>query len=240
MPAASGAERKDPWLSRLGAKERGMLLSVLILFALAWVVFEAADLSLDGQGVSLDRQILLSLRDEIDTDDPIGPPWAEESARDITALGGVAVLSLITVAVSAYLFLRRKARLALIVVLTVASGNMLTLILKAFFDRPRPTLVSHESLVYTASFPSGHSMMAAVTYFTLAALLIRVEKSRRIKAFFFFVSLILTVSVGISRVYLGVHWPSDVLAGWALGIGWAFLSHLLAGNLQKQGKVETA
>lgn len=217
-----------------------MLVSAFLLFAFAWVAYELIEAVVVGSQGSLDRLVLLALRDEIDLDDPLGPPWMEESGRDITALGGVVVLSLITLATALYLLLRRKGRIALFLLLTIASGNLITLFLKALFDRPRPELVSHESLVYTASFPSGHSMMAALTFFTLATLLARVEKSRRVKAFFFFVSLVLTIAVGLSRVYMGVHWPSDVLAGWALGIGWALLSHLLAARLQSRGKVETA
>jgi undecaprenyl-diphosphatase len=112
-------------------------------------------------------------------------------------------------------------------------------VLKAAFERPRPDLVPHGSYVSTASFPSGHSMMAAVVYLTLGALLARVEPDRRVKVFILTAAVLLALLVGVSRVYLGVHWPTDVLAGWTVGAGWALLFWLVARALQRRGSVET-
>jgi undecaprenyl-diphosphatase len=111
-------------------------------------------------------------------------------------------------------------------------------VLKEFFERPRPDLVPHGAEVFTASFPSGHAMMSAVVYLTLGALLARVETGLRVKAFVLSVSVLLTVLVGISRVYLGVHWPTDVLAGWTVGAAWAVMCWLIARVLQRKGRVE--
>jgi undecaprenyl-diphosphatase len=110
--------------------------------------------------------------------------------------------------------------------------------LKYSIDRDRPALVPHGSVVYTASFPSGHSMLAASTYLTMGALLARVQRRRRIKAYILMVAITATLLVGISRVYLGVHWPTDVIAGWTAGTGWALLCWLLARWLQAHGAVE--
>jgi undecaprenyl-diphosphatase len=115
---------------------------------------------------------------------------------------------------------------------------MLSTGLKMGFERPRPDLVPHATQVYTASFPSGHAMLSAVTYLTLGALLSRVQRRRRVKAFFLGLALTLTLLIGLSRVYLGVHWPSDVLAGWCIGAAWASLCWFVALQLQRSGQVE--
>jgi undecaprenyl-diphosphatase len=158
--------------------------------------------------------------------------------RDFTALGGVGVLTFITIAALGSLLLSRRFRMALFTLVAVSGGMLLSTLLKLGFDRPRPDLVPHESIVYTASFPSGHSMMSAVTYLTLAALLNSVEPSRRLKAYLLIVAIAVTVLTGVSRVYLGVHWPTDVLAGWAAGAAWAALCWLVAHYMQRRGKVE--
>jgi undecaprenyl-diphosphatase len=126
----------------------------------------------------------------------------------------------------------------LLVIGAVCGGMMLSTALKMGFERPRPDLVPHATRVYTASFPSGHAMLSATAYLTLGALLARVEKLRRIKAFFLGLAVCLTLLIGISRVYLGVHWPSDVLAGWADGAAWASLCWFAALQLQRRGQVE--
>ena len=158
--------------------------------------------------------------------------------RDFTALGGVGVLTLLTISVAGYLVLTGKRRASLDVVLSIVGGIVLSSLIKAGFDRPRPDLVPYGSQVYTASFPSGHSMMAAVVYLTLGALLARLRASVRVKAYVLSLAVFLTLLVGVSRVYLGVHWPTDVLGGWAMGAAWALFCWLVTLWLQTQGKVE--
>ena len=160
--------------------------------------------------------------------------------RDFTALGGLGVLALITAAAIGYLLLDGKRHAALAVLVAVGGGQLLSLALKAGFDRPRPDLVPHEVAVYTASFPSGHSMMAAVTYLTLGALLARVNESWQHRLYLISIAIVLTLTVGVSRVYLGVHWPSDVLGGWALGAAWALACWAVMRRLQRRGSVEAA
>jgi undecaprenyl-diphosphatase len=164
----------------------------------------------------------------------------EESERDFTALGGVAVMALLTCGAAGFLLLDRKKGAAVLVLVAVGGGLLLSSVLKRGFERPRPDLVPHGSYVYTSSFPSGHSTMAAATYLTLGALLARVQARRRIKVFLLGFAILITLLVGVSRVYLAVHWPTDVLAGWTLGGLWALICWLVARQLQRHGKVETA
>ncbi len=208
-------------------------------FALAiWAFIEVADEVVEGESRATDSRVLLALRNSNDLSDPIGPLWVEELGRDFTALGGVGVLTLLTLSVAGYLWLIGKVRAMLLVLGAIGSGLLVSTLLKQGFDRPRPDLVPHDSLVYTASFPSGHSMMSAITYLTLAALLARVLPNRATKVYFLGLAVLVTIGVGVSRVYLGVHWPSDVLAGWAVGASWAMLFWLIARGLQRRGQVE--
>ena len=158
--------------------------------------------------------------------------------RDFTALGGVGVLGLIAIASVVYLWLRGLRRVALSVVLSIVGGLLLSLALKAGIDRPRPGLGSHGSMVYTCSVPSGHYMLAAVVYLTCGAFLAAAHCRRRIRVFILAYAVLLTLLVGVSRVYLGVHWPTDVLAGWSAGAAWAAASWLVARWLQEHGRIE--
>ena len=229
-----------PLLVRLGLGEAGILLSLggLSLFAFAFV--KLAGEVLEGDTASLDRTILLALRNPADLSDPIGPAWLEETGRDLTALGGHAVLGIVTLAATGYLVLARKRRAALFVLGAIAGGMLLSAALKIGFERPRPDLVPHGTRVYTASFPSGHAMLSAVTYLTLGALLARVQPRRRVKVFLIALAAALTLTVGASRVYLGVHWPTDVLAGWCGGTAWALFCWTIVLYLQRKGQVEKA
>jgi undecaprenyl-diphosphatase len=180
----------------------------------------------EGETGALDRALLLALRAPGNPTDPIGPRWFEEAMRDLTALGGNVVLILVVITALAALLFRAKRRHALVLASTIAVAQVSSEILKAVYDRPRPTLVPHGSFVYSASFPSGHSTMAATVYLTLAAIVASVEPTRRAKVFDFTLAIAIIVAVGFSRVYLGVHWPSDVLAGWALGSLWALAAFI--------------
>ena len=209
-----------------------------IVAAGLWAFIEIAEEVGEGETREFDERVLLGLRSSADPADPIGPRWFEEMARDFTALGGVGVLALITAATVGYLLLVRKRHAALFVLAAIAGGLLLSSLAKAGFDRPRPDLVAHLAQVYTASFPSGHSMLSAATYLTLGALLARLHREWALRVFFMLTAVLLTVLVGLSRVYLGVHWPTDVLAGWAAGAAWASFCWLLALRFQKRGDVE--
>jgi undecaprenyl-diphosphatase len=218
------------------------LLPLLVLVLVAggiWLFAEIAEEVNAGNTHQIDEEILLALRNPADRADPLGPRWVEETERDFTALGGIGVLTLLTLAVSTYLVLDGKHRAAVLVLIAVGGALLWTNLLKHGFQRPRPDLVPHGSYVYTTSFPSGHSMLSAATYLTLGALLARVQPHRRMKVFLLGFAALLTLLVGISRVYLGVHWPTDVLAGWTAGGVWALICWFLARWLQHRGQVET-
>ena len=222
----------------VGAREAGTLAALLLAAGGAWLFLEIADEVLEGATASVDEQVLLMLRVPADSSDPLGPPWVEDLARDITGLGGAAVLTLLTAASAGFLALQRMRHLALYLLAAVASGTLVSTLLKIGFDRPRPDLVPHGQIVYTSSFPSGHSMLSAVAFLTLGALLASGQTNFRLRAYLIGVAVFLTVLVGVSRVYLGVHWPTDVLAGWTAGAAWALFCWALAEQLRRRGAVE--
>ena len=215
-------------------------LALLVLGLGVLVFLGIAGEVLEGDTVKFDRWLLLALRAAGNPGDPLGPPWVEEMFRDFTALGGIGVLGLLTLASVGYLWLMGLRRMALFVLLSILGGLLLSLALKSGFDRPRPDLVSHGSMVYTSSFPSGHSMLSAVVYLTGGALLAMVHSAHRVRMYLIGCSVLASLLVGISRVYLGVHWPSDVLAGWVAGAAWAAACWLVAHWLQDHERVEVA
>lgn len=192
----------------------------------------------EGETRHFDAAILLAFRHPGNLAQPIGPPWLLGMVRDITSLGGTAVLTLITIAVVGYLLMDGKRATALLVFAAVGGGTVLSNLLKFGIERPRPELVSHLVDVNSSSFPSGHAMVSAVTYLTLGALLARVQPRRRIKVYLLSVAVGTTLLVGMSRVYLGVHWPTDVLAGWCAGAAWAMTCWLIELWLQRRGGLE--
>lgn len=223
----------------VGSHETTLLVAIILIAGGIWGFIALAEAVGEGALQSLDDQILLSMRNPNDLADPIGPLWLEEMGRDFTALGGTGVLLLITILVSGYLLLRRKYRALWLMLISVGGAWGVSLVLKAFFARPRPTIVPHGTVIYNASFPSGHAMISTAFYLTLGVLLARIHPSRRVKGYLLVAAMIISLVVGLSRLYLGVHWPTDVLAGWTLGGVWALLSWTIIGRLQRKGKVES-
>jgi undecaprenyl-diphosphatase len=228
-------ERMGRWLGR---HELGALLSLATLAAGSWLFIAVAEEVTEGDTRAIDRALLLALRNPENLSDPIGPPWLGEVGRDLTALGGVAVLSLASLAVILHFVLAHRRRAAGFVAVCVSGALLLSSLLKSVFGRPRPDLVPQLSYVASSSFPSGHSMLSAVVYLTLGALLARFQPALVLKAHVLAWAILLTLLVGVSRVYMGVHWPSDVLAGWAAGAAWAALCWLAARRLQRLGKID--
>jgi undecaprenyl-diphosphatase len=210
-----------------------LLVFGLGLFAFLYLAGEV----IEGETLRFDTWLLLALRVPGDITDPLGPAWIEEMFRDFTALGGVGVLSLLTLISVGYLWLTGQRRVALFLLFAILGGLLLSSMLKSGFDRPRPDLVSHGSHIYTSSFPSGHSMLSAVVYLTGGALLAIVQSAHRVRVYLVGCSILTTLLVGVSRVYLGVHWPSDVLAGWAAGAAWAAACWLVAQWLHERAEI---
>jgi undecaprenyl-diphosphatase len=211
------------------AKREIALLSVLSVVAGGtWAFIVIASEMTEGETRAIDKTLLLALRDPADITRPLGPEWFQQTMLQFTALGSTAVLSLITLGVIGWLLLWRKYRTALLAGLAIGGGALLSSALKTGFARLRPDLVPHGELVNELSFPSGHAFSSAVVYLTLAALLARVQPNRRLKIYLVAVAITLTLLIGVSRVYLGVHWPSDVLAGWCVGSAWALMCWAVA------------
>ena len=166
------------------------------------------------------------------------PPFWQEAGRDLTALGGVTTITLITAGVTLFLVFRKQWKGAMFVLVSVLGGLAISLLLKEFFNRDRPALFDHRSHTMTASFPSGHSSNSAVAYLTMAILLAKLVDRPTMKAYIFAVGLLIPILVGFSRVFLGVHWPTDVIAGWLLGLAWGLIVWGVATFLQRRGQIE--
>jgi undecaprenyl-diphosphatase len=209
-----------------------VLLAVLLVVVGALVFLLVADAVRKGTTQSLDERILLALRQPDHLERPIGPPALAEAGRDLTALGGVAFMALLTAAVAVYLLLCRRWTALALLAAAAGGGLLLSLLLKGVFHRDRPQVVPQLSYVDTTSFPSGHSMNAAIIYLTLGTLLARITPGRILRIYFISLALLLTFLVGASRVYVGVHYPTDVLAGWTAGLAWAVFCWLVARSLR--------
>ena len=217
------------WIGRNDIK---MILAALITVLAALAFLKLADVVTKGQHDNLDKRILLALRTPDNLAKPIGPTALAPLVRDISALGGAGVLAIVTAATLGFLALKKDDYTFALVLFATLGAIALNLFLKAYFDRPRPIVVPHLDYVRTQAFPSGHAMLSAVVYLTLGVILGSAAKKRRLKAYLLIVAFSLAALVGLSRIYLGVHYPTDVLAGWAIGLAWATLCWLVARALQ--------
>lgn len=218
--------------------ELDVLVAIFALAAASLTFLKLLSEMREGETHGADQVILLALRKPNDLSNPIGPQWLETVCRDLTSLGSPIVLALITIFVVCYLCIDGKRAIAVFVSVAIAGGAIFSTLLKLGFARPRPELVSHLVSVDSFSFPSSHATMATVTYLTLGVLLARVQKRRRMKFYLISVALILAILVGLTRIFLGVHWPTDVIAGWCIGTAWALGCWLVATWLQYRGTLE--
>jgi undecaprenyl-diphosphatase len=217
-----------------------VLLAVLLVVSSVLGFIKLAEAVSGGQTRSFDEAILRALRDPSNPEKLIGPAWMTLAVRDVTSLGGVAVLVLVTLIAFGFLLVAGKRHAAVFLLIAAVGGMAANSLLKDYFERPRPTVVPMLMEERSFSFPSGHSMMSAVIYLTLGALLDRFVEGRRLKLYCLSVAMLLTFLVGCTRMFLGVHYPTDVLGGWVAGLTWAVLCWLAARYLQKRGAVERA
>lgn len=217
---AGPAEKKPKslWLFAFGA---------VTLF----VFMRLAVLASGTSQLAFDERLLRAMRSTGDLSIPAGPPWLAYAARDITALGGITVLGLATLLTVFYLLLARRPRVAALVLLSIAGGWLISTLLKIGIARPRPDIIPHLVEVHDFSFPSGHAMLSAVTWLTLGALAGAVQKERNIRTFLMVSAIALTLIIGASRVFLGVHYPSDVLGGWCAAAIWVIVCRLMASRI---------
>lgn len=219
------------YLTRHGWVPLAALLLALLGF---WGFIALASEVQEGETTAVDEWVFENIAGRYET---IGK-FGQEGGRDLTALGGSTVITLMVGFVTIFLLLRRQWKSAAFVVAAVFGGLVLSLVLKWFFDRARPDLFEHHSLTSTSSFPSGHSTNAAVTYLTLAILVAKLVKSTSMKAYILAAGLLVPLLVGLSRIFVGVHWPSDVLGGWLIGLAWGLLVYAAATYLQEHGAIE--
>jgi len=233
----------NPWprIASLVRTIRGdgrLLLAFLTLAIIGFLAIKFASEVLEGETFAIDRGLMLALRHAGHPDIPIGPAWLNAAMQDITAIGGTTGLTLLTLVITGFLLFLRKFATAGFVAASIAGGAVLSFALKAIFVRARPDVVPHLVVVDTSSFPSGHAMNSAIVFLTLGALLTRTQKDRAVRIYLIAVAILLTLLVGFSRVYLGVHWPSDVVAGWVVGAGWATLCLAVARLMQERHQIE--
>jgi undecaprenyl-diphosphatase len=209
-----------------------LLAALLVVVGGVWAFIALADAVEENETQRFDHRIIDYCQHHP------GPPWLQDVGRDLTALGGITVMTLLTLTVCGYLLISRKNRAVLLVLTAVIGGLLISSVIKRFVSRDRPPAEFRQAYVFTKSFPSGHSMLSAVTYLTLGALLAQVTRGRVLKVYIVGVAVLLTLLVGVSRVYLRVHWPTDVLAGWTGGLVWSILCLSVAHELQRRGAVE--
>ncbi len=234
----SGAARGA--LASLQRADARLLLLVLGFVLCAWTFVGIAH-AVTGERVQrFDERFILALRQPDDPSVPKGPPWLDVVMHDLTTLGNASVLVLFVLGAAGFLYVRRQKRALALLFGATLSGRLLNELLKVLFDRPRPDPALWLTQVRSPSFPSGHAMDSAIVYLTLAAILARLVQPSARKLGVLGLALLLSLLVGVSRVYLGVHYPTDVLAGWTAGLAWAVLCWLVASYLQERGSVERA
>lgn len=217
--------RTRPAVVSLGRIRRaGLWIAALLFFAGLLIVLVAllGNEIFKSDGPNFDQGLLMAFRSGGDPANPIGPAWVERLGQGITSLGSFAFLGFISLATAGYLLITRRRSYALQLATAVIGGALISTAIRVAFDLPRPG-TPHVVRAFTESFPSGHATLSATTFLTLGALLARVNAKPNAKVYFVSLAALLTLMVGCSRVYLGVHFPTDVLAGWCVGLAWAIL-----------------
>ncbi len=213
-----------PRLQPVAAFARREILAVLALLALAVaaeVFLSVAGEVREGETNRIDLAVLRALRVPGQPHQPIGPHWLETAAGDFTSLGSIVVLAFIVLVVAGLFVSLRRRREALVVVIASGGGLITSGLLKALFARARPDPVYRAVEATTSSFPSGHAMLSAIVFLTLGSLCAGYVDRRLVKTYIMTVALAATLAIGLTRIYLGVHWLTDVLAGWSVGAVWA-------------------
>lgn len=210
------------------------LLGIITLGVYGFI--QIADEMAEGEIRNFDETLFLMFRVADDPSRSLGPAWLQETAVEVTAVGGYPLIVLTLAAVCGFFIVTRHYGAALYAVTSIGSGALISYTLKQYYARPRPDLVDHLDTVHTASFPSGHALVTTVAYLTLAAIVVGYLETSRARIYVISVAVLVAVMVGVSRVYLGVHWPSDVAAGWALGAAWASFSWLIFHMLQRRNQ----
>jgi len=216
-------------------------LAVVVIIASLFIFINTTIAVNAGGQLSYDRLILEMMRTGPQQLEPIGPGVMTEIVKDLSAIGSKYVLAVLTMIVACFLLLRKHYFSALVLLVITGSGVVVIFSAKAIMCRPRPEIITHMAEVSSQSYPSGHSSLSAIVYLTLGTMVARVQSQKWIKAYCIVVALLLTLISGITRLYLGVHYPSDVIAGWTLGVAWALICWILFGYMRTrfQAKVDS-
>ena len=211
-----------PWLRHLAkTAEARTLAAAALAGAGLWALLHLGGEMREGETLAFDSRIILALRAPGQPHQPIGPPWLTDALRDVTALGSTTLITLATLMGAAALVYRRHWRRALMLVLVVVLANASDDRLKMIYSRVRPDYAVAGLYLHSLSFPSGHSTASAALWLTLGTIAASFEDRTDAKVFWIVMAIATILAVGFSRVYLGAHWPTDVLAGWILGAFWA-------------------
>lgn len=226
------------FLHELVTKEIKVLLALLVLLICVLVFLEIGDAISAGETRKFDLSILEFFRSEDDFSKPAGPSWITNFMTDVTALGGGYVLAIMSVFVLIFLILQKHYDAFWLLLAATAGGALISFGLKEIYGRERPDLEFRLITTTYFSFPSGHSMMSAVLYLTQAAIVARFQRTWKIRIYILSAALFLTLIIGASRVYLGVHYPTDVIGGWTIGLAWASFCWFAAWYIQRRKRLK--
>ncbi len=215
-------------------RESVLLAAFVVMAGACWAFIGLQEEVFEGETRKVDEQVLLFFREAGHPATLRGPAWTANAARDVTALGGVTVLSLLTLGLAGFFVLRRQWGALALMLITVIGGVFIVDGLKTAYGRERPTVIDHLVEETSYSFPSGHSTMATVVYLTLAVMLAEFQEKRSLRVYILGYAVLLAGLIGVSRVVLGVHYPSDVAAGWTLGLLWATCTWVVARVLKRR------
>jgi undecaprenyl-diphosphatase len=209
------------------------MATLVAIGVLALVFLRIGNEVSEGETARIDRAILLAFRNS--PSDPVGSPAFQAAVMHISALGSGAVAALVVVIATLFCALAGRWRYAILMIACTAGAAICMTLLKDRYDRPRPTVVTQLEPPGGLSFPSGHSMISAALYVTLGVLIARALPTRRLRVFAVATGAFLTMIIGLSRLYLGVHYPTDVLAGWTAGGAWALFCGVVINLLGRRG-----
>jgi undecaprenyl-diphosphatase len=214
-------------LNRHELQPIGVLFGVSALLLFIHIAHDIAK----GRKWSLDQRILVALRKPGQPQVPIGPLWLEQTAIDLSALGGFTIMWFFSAALFGFFMLIQRPLEAGLFAFSVVGSSLLNAGVKRLIARPRPFVVPHLATVSNGSFPSGHAMLSATAYLALAALTANAMPAELIRIYVVSITIVVVLAIGLSRIYLGVHWPSDVLGGWCLGAAWALMFSIIEAAL---------
>ena len=206
-----------------------LVAGIVISIIATWIFGEFAEVVVAGKTQAFDEAVLRWLGAH-------RTPLLDSAMLEITALGtGVVVMMIVSIS-ALFLALTQHKYSALLLLVATFGGVVLNQVLKLFFDRPRPEVIVWGTHAASSSFPSGHAMSATIVYSTVAYLASRLHEHAWQRWLTLSIAGIVIILISVSRLYLGVHYPSDVLAGGIIGLGWAAFCMATLEAIQKFSK----